>query len=897
MLIKRLGAMLRGLRDRRTFEAGMNEEIQFHIEHRASDLARLKGLTREQALREARLEFGGQETVRDECRRAFGLRWLDELRQDLSYAVRTMSRRPAFAMVAIATLAIGIGGNTAMFSMLDAVILKSLPVRSPQELFLLRHETRVGASQRYSWPFAQEISNAIAQYGQAAAMTRVNDLRLGPDPGGPRATVQLVSGDWFEVIGVQPVAGRLFSPDDNRIDGAHPIAVVSAAFWRQRFGDASFQTGREVRINGYPLQIIGIAPPGFRGVLLERPVEVWVPLMMQHQVGYKNNFSASSARPDQPWPSQDNIRWLEVVIRTSLPPRTVTAALNSGPQLNILRSATEETRRSSKFRIESFARGFSNLRTELDRPIYALLATVSLVLLIVCANIANLLLARASERTREIAVRLSMGAGRGRLIRQMLTESLLLAGCGTAAGLAIAYQAIGVLSQAATKVGATRLQLELDLRVLAFTMGIAVLAALLFGLFPAIRATRLDPAPALKSGCREVHGSSRLRGAGVLVAAQVTLSVVLVSGAALFLHSLRNLATFNPGFDTSNLLLVRLDLDPSLKGAGLAEYWRALIERTNAVPGVQSSAIAVCALVADCTNSSTGFVLPGYTPQVGEQITFQTEAVTAGYFATAGMKLISGREFSWRDSANSQPVVMVNEALARRYFGTNDPVGRVVSYPSQPDTTIVGVARDARVNGLRTPAIPMIWRPATQMTFISGPTLHVRVDKNSPAVPAALRRVISGVDSRARISDVASLTERIGLSLWREYFLAGLTAAFGSLALFLACFGLYGVMSHSVARRTPEMGVRLALGAHPQRVLWETMRESLTLVVVGLAAGIPLSLGAERLVRDLLFGVGAGDPLSLTMAAGLLLGSATLAAYLPARRASRVDPVIALRYE
>jgi len=340
MLIRQLRAMLRALRHRETFEASLNTEIYFHIEQRASDLAQLKGLPPEEALRQARLEFGGQETAREECRRAFGLRCFDELRQDLAYAVRTLSRRPAFALVAIATLAVGIGGNTAMFSVLDAVILKTLPVRSPHELFLLRHDSRVPWSQRYSWKFVQKLSSAVSPYGQAAAMTRANGMRLGMEPNGQRATVQLVSGDWFDVIGVQPVAGRFFSADDNRTEGAHAVAVVSAVFWRQQFGDAPFTTGREVRVNGYPLQIIGIAPSDFRGVLLERPVDVWAPLMMQHQLGYKSNFSSSNARPDEPWPSQDNIRWLEVVVRSSAPLGAIHAALNSGLQLEMFQSAS-----------------------------------------------------------------------------------------------------------------------------------------------------------------------------------------------------------------------------------------------------------------------------------------------------------------------------------------------------------------------------------------------------------------------------------------------------------------------------------------------------------------------------------------------------------------------------
>jgi predicted permease len=901
MLGQRLQAMLRGLRRRESFEADLRDEIQFHIDQRASDLERLKNLTREQALRAARLEFGGQESVREECRRSIGLRWIDELRQDLSYALRTLSRKPLFALIAIATLAIGIGGNTAMFTVLDAVILKTLPVRSPHQLFLLRFDTRTNVSQRYSWPFVQKVAKAIAPRAQAAAMTRVNSMRLGTHPDAPSATVQLVSGGWFDVAGVQAAAGRLFGPDDDRTEGAHPVAVVSASFWRQRFGGAPFTTGHEVRVNRYPLQIIGIIPIAFRGVLLERPVDIWVPLMMQHQIGYRNNFSASNAQPDRPWPSQDNVRWLEIIVRSSEPLGAVEAVVNSSQLQNeLLTSVSEEATRSAAFRLEPFSRGFSNLRNAFGRPIYALFAAVTLVLVIVCANIANLLLARASERRREIAVRLSMGAGRGRIVRQMLTESLVLACCGAAAGLGIAYWATGILAAAATNVGATRFDLTLDSRVLAFTTAVAVLAAVLFGLFPALRATNLDPAPALKSGSRELHGGSRIRIAGVLVAAQVMLSVLLVSCAGTFLHSLRNLLSVDAGFNGSNLLTVRLDLNSSLNRGVLGQYLYALIERVNQLPGVQSSALSVCGLAADCTNTNTGFTITGYTPQPGERITFQSEAVTPGYFSTVSMQLISGREFSWRDTLNSEKVVIVNEALVRRYFGGRDPVGRTFRYSAtsrEPDLRIVGVVNDARVNGPRTPPVPMMWQPATQMALISGPSLQVSVNRHAPQIRADLRRAISEVDSRGRLVSVMSVREQIGLSLWREYLLAGLTATFGSVALFLACFGLYGVMSYAVSRRTAELGVRLALGADPKLLLWQTLGESLTLVSLGLCTGVPLSLGAERLVHDLLFDVAPGDPLAIIMAAAVLFASATLAAYLPAWRASRVDPVIALRYE
>lgn len=902
MLVSRLRAILRTLGRRETFEADLRDEIEFHIEQRACELERAKNLTREQALREARLEFGGQENVREECRRSFGLRWIDELRQDLSYAARTLSRKPMFTLVAIATLAIGIGGNTAIFTVLDAVVLKTLPVRSPHELSLIRFEARTNVSQRYSWPFIQKLMLRVAHYGgQAAAMSRVNSMRLGTEPDGPRATVQLVSGEWFDVVGVPAVAGRLLGLDDNRIEGGHPVAVVSARFWRQQFGELPFASGHEVRINGYPLEVIGIVTPVFRGVLLERPVDIWAPLTMQSRIGYQNNFSASNAQPAQPWAAQDTIRWLDIIVRSSKPGATIQAALNSsGLQNDLLRSIADDTERFRTFRLESFSRGFSNLRNDFRRPIYALFVAVTLVLVIVCANLANLLLARASERKREIAVRLSMGAGRGRLIRQMLTESLVLASCGAAAGLGIAYWATEFFAQAAKNVGATRLNLAIDSRILTFAMAVTGITAILFGLLPAVRATNLDPGPALKSGSRELHGGSRFRIAGLLVAAQVMLSVLLVSAAGAFLHSLRNLLVLDAGFNRSNLLTVRLDLDSSLKDGALADYLQTLIERANQLPGVQASALSICALVADCENTSSGFIIPGYVPQAGERITFQSEVVTPGYFHTVGMRVLSGREFSWSDTLNSPRVVIVNEALVKRYFSGRDPVGRAFRYSAtnqEPDMHIVGVVNDARVNGPRRAPVPMMWSPAAQTNLISGPTLQIRVDRDPSQTGADVRQAISQLDKRGRVTGVTTVHEQLGLSLWREYLLAGMTATFGAIALFLACFGLYGVMSYTVTRRTAEFGVRLALGAHPKLLLWQALRESLVLVAFGLCAGIPIAISAQRFIHDLLFEVGPGDPWAVLIASTLLLASATLAAYLPAWRASRVDPVVALRYE
>ncbi len=891
MLRSRLETLTRALGHRSRFEDDLADEIRFHIEARADDLMYERGLTREQALREARIEFGGAETVREECRRSVWLGWFDELRQDVSYAFRTLSARPGFGLIATATLALGIGANTAIFSVLDALVLRTLSVHAPEELHRLTHNTKVPVSQNFSWPFATKLRDTLAPHGaHVAAMTSPRQVPAGTDGEG-RVTLQLVSGEYFPVLGVAADAGRVITTEDNRQPGTHAVAVVSRAYWRTNFGEASFDPARTVILNGRSYSIIGIAPELFRGVHLESPVDVWVPLMMQHQLSYFSNFSASNAKPNDPWVPQDRIRWLHVLVRTPGPNlAAVTSALNSGLQTE---AAPPRTPPDLTLALTPFGRGDSYVRTEYEQPVIVLFVAVSCVLLIVCVNLASLLLSRAGARRREMAVRLSLGAARSRLIRQMLTESLVLAVSGGLLGLLVAKLGVTALIGMVEYRGFGSLHADLSWRVLAFTVLVSIATALLFGLLPAWRASRVDAGPALKAGAREV-GATRSRLPNFLVAAQVALSLVLLTGAGLFLRSLANLLTLDAGFQPSKLMRVRLDVRGNPDTAQLKQLTARSLERVTTIAGVERAAASITGLVSGGRNTETGFVLTGYTPAPGERVTLQVNSVTPDYFRTVGMRLLAGREFT-NDDNGKQRVAVVNESLARRYF-RGDAVGNHLGFDA-PDRLIVGVVADARVNDLHEQASPMLWYPVAETTSMTMPGLDVRIRGDAARVSADIRAALEGLDSRIRVRSVITLPEQIRTTLAREVMLAGISLVFGVVALLLAAVGLYGVMSYRVARRTSEIGVRIALGASSRAVLWSTMRQSLTMVVAGLVLGAAGAVYGGRTVSGLLFGIAPDDATQPLIAAAVLFVSAALAAFFPAWRASRVDPATALRYE
>jgi predicted permease len=832
---------------------------------------------------------------------------LDRILQDLRFGLRQWRRHPGFAAAAILSLALGIGANTAIFSILNAVLLRSLPVPAPAELFKVTREARVPVAQRFSYRAFEELREAAGP-GHVAAMSQSHraTIIVGAGAQAERANLHLVSGEFFPVIALPPALGRLLGPADDRVVSAHRVAVLSHAYWTNRFAAAPDVVGRTVSLNGSPFTIVGIASQGFKGVFLETPTDIWIPTMMQSDVRYHQNFSASGGDPERAWVRQDDITWLDVLVRADRDAKSrLAAALNAAFQKRLAIQAESigdpQQRRlilDSRIVLDGFAHGGSRLRDRFTPLLYALMGMVVLVLLIACANTANLLLARSEARQREIAVRLSIGAGRARLMQQLLTESLLLTGAAAIAGwLAARWCADALVAMVLRGVtGSGPSLVDMDGRVLAFTAAASLLTGLVFGLAPAVRATALDLAAALKSRGRNGQGTPRLTPARFVVGAQVALSLLLVTGAGLFARSLYNLAHVELGFDRDRVLSVAVDpRNSGVPATALPAFYARVLARVESAPGVTSAAFAECGLAGGCRSASDGIVISGYTPAPSEQVTFQENRVSAAYLPTVGIERLRGRNFDARDRLGAPKVAIVNQALVQRYFAGRDPIGQTFGYTA-PDTAIVGVIADARVYSSREPAAPMAYYPLEQVPIFTT-SLAVRASGNAEQILSGVRDAIREAAPNLVVDRMITLGQQVDAGLSADRSVAALASAFGALALVLACVGVYGVMSYTVARRTSDIGVRMALGARPAVLLREILVESSTMIAAGLAIGLPLTAGAGRLLSTVLFGVNAWDGPTVAAAVLTLALLGLAAALVPAWRASHVDPVIALRQE
>src|SRR5262245_20627890 len=833
------------------------------------------------------------------------MRRLEHVFQDLKFALRQLRRNPGFAGAAIVSLALGIGANTAMFSVLNAVLLRSLPLPAAAELFKLRTEARVPAAQRFSYRAFEAFRDAAGR-GSAAAMSQTNRVNLvaGQGAQSERANLQLVSGEFFQLIGVQPALGRLLRPEDDRGISAHPVAVLSHAFWTERFGGAADVLGRTLVMNGSPFTVVGVAREGFRGMFLETPTDAWIPTMMQSDVRYHQNFSANKADPEAPWIPQDGIIWLDVLVRAPEQAEArLVSALNAAFRERLLHHADaigdpEQRRRflDSHIALDPYAQGRSRLRERFTPLLYALMGMVALVLLIACANTANLLLARSEARQREIAVRLSIGAARGRLIQQLLTESFLLVIAAAAGGLVLARWSADVLTAMVIRsvTGSSASVIQVDARVLGFTAVVSALTALVFGLAPALRATRLDLCAALKN--KGTQNRARWHAATLLIGAEVALSVLLVTAAGLFGRSLYNLAHVELGFDRDRVVNVAIDpRNSGIAQSALPAFYARLLGRIESLPGVRSAAVAECGLAGGCRSASDGIVISGYTAAPSEQVLFQENRVSADYLPTVGITQLRGRNFDARDRQDAPKVAIVNQALAKRYFAGREPLGQRFGYQT-PDGEIIGVIADARVNSAREAAAPMAYYPLDQAMLYTT-NLSVRASGDAQQILNAVRDAIRDAAPTLVVDRITTLAQQVESGFGADRIVALLASAFGALAVALACIGVYGLMSYSVARRTAEIGVRMALGARPSTVLRGILVESMTPIVAGLLVGLPLAAAGGRMVSTILFGVSPWDGLTLMAAILTLAGLGLSAALIPARRASRVDPVIALRQE
>ncbi|HSB12378.1 MAG TPA: ABC transporter permease [Blastocatellia bacterium] len=827
--------------------------------------------------------------------------------QDLRYGTRLLRKSPGFTIVALLSLALGIGANTAIFTLVNAVLLKSLPVQKPEELLLFDDTPSEGTSVGdppqeqwvlYSYPAYRYLRDHNESF-QTLCAFRSGEARLsvqGEGESAQRAQGHLVSGDYFTVLGVNAAMGRVLTPEDDR-PAAAPAAVISYGYWKQRLNSDPAAVGRKVLLNGTAFTIVGVMPPQFFGIRVRRSPDYWLPLAFQPQIEMRE-----SSLEDQ------KVFWLSLLGRL----RPGVSADQAQASMNVLihqflaeqtgSELAEERRKSierSYITLSSGARGLSGLRFFYSEPLKMLMAVVALVLLIACANVGNLLLSRSAGRQLEISMRLALGANRGRLIRQLLTESVLLAALGGGLGVLLAQWGVSAL---VTLVARTSpIDVRPDSAVLGFTAGISLFAGILFGLTPALRASKTDLTTALKEkAARGAGGKLRIGLAPALIVSQVALSLVLLVGAGLFARSLVMLAHENLGFNRDNVLLV--DVDPRLAGYKSAELiprYRQLLERVGSLPGVQAATLATYSPISG-TRRSSSVSLQGYASQPGEDLVVSDMMVGPRYAETLGLPLLLGREIGPQDTEASPKVAVVNQAFAEYFFHGENPIGHRLGFGDDPkdsaDIEIVGVIGDAKYASAREKPQRTVYRPILQVKDYSA-NLEIRTQGDPMSLSSAVRSAIAQVDDKLPIVGVTSLEKQFDDSLRQEKLIAQLVSFFGLLALVLACVGLYGVMANTVVRRTNEIGIRMALGAESGRILWMVLRETLVLVTIGIAIGIPVAIGAARLVSSQLFGLTAADPVTLISASLILTAVAALAGYLPARRASRVDPIVALRYE
>ena len=877
-----------------------------------------------QSLRQALLRFSRPQQTREQRRDARSLPFFDTLFQDLRFAFRMLRKSPGFTAVAVLTLALGIGANTAIFSLIDAALLRALPVRDPQRLVVFQWTAHKSPNTKgqYSYmpcPSASStgehgctFSYLMFQQFQSLQDAFLSVTALGVDVGlnlrgnGPATFVQgeMVSGDFFDTLGVGPALGRTFDPSDDK-PGAPPVAVLSYGYWQRSFGADPAAVGKTIWLNNVPVTIVGVSSKEFPGLDSTRARQLWLPLSLQPQIG--NNLYGNLGGDRPSLKAGDEVWWVYLVARLKPEISLGRARAAAGALFhNEVLDKTKElfnTDDSPQLVLMPAPRAISRLRERFSTPLAILMTAVGMVLLVACANVAGLMLARSSTRQREFAVRLALGAGRAKIARQLLTESLLLSLAGGTSGILLAYWSEQSLVAFMSRGGLwpSHLAVHLDPRVLAFTVVASILTGILFGFAPAFRSMRLNLTPSLKeSPTGLTAGSSTRRWLNLssgLVVAQVALTILVLSGAGLLVRTLENLKGINPGFDTRNILIFEMDTGLNgYTGPQSKSLYTQLLKRLEAIPGVQSATYSFDSLLSG-NAWSTSFGIEG-----GSQNTLHiTLGLNAGprYFETMGIPLMAGRVFTSQDyslppDSQWQPAV-INEGFARTFFKDQNPLGRRLTGVSRQGTSreIVGIVGDTKFLNLRSEIAPTLFVPAGGGEAV----FQVRTAADPRTIIPAVRSTVSQLDSNLPLFSIKTETEQIDRSLFQERLIARLSSFFGGLSLLLACIGLYGLLSYEVSRKTREIGVRMALGARPSDVLRFIVRQGVGLSAVGAVLGILGALGVTRYLASLLYGVRPFDPLTF-LAVALLLGLVALAAcYLPARRASRVDPMVALRYE
>jgi macrolide transport system ATP-binding/permease protein len=913
----------------------LDEEIRAHIEMSARERED-RGATADEARAAARREFGNVGLVKETTRDVWGWTWAERTWQDVRYGLRMMRRNPGFTAVAVLTLALGIGANTAIFSLIDALFLRSLPVRDPQELVLLKwsahkqpnfySSANFGDCQQlsprdymtacsFSHPFFDELHSQSGIFSSVAASG--GTLQLDLSGSGPASIMRglIVSGNYFDTLGVRPAIGRMIEPSDENPSAA-PVAVLGYGYWQRVFGGSIAVVGKTVDLNGVPTTIVGVAEHRFAALTPGSDPDAWLPLSLRPRLSIRWNSKAEGA----------GSIYLLIIGRLKpwVPRGEAQAAVSLLFRNEMIHGAQPMSEEAdapavSLFPVQNGLNG--GARGKYSTPLFVLMLAVGIVLLIACANVAGLLLARSATRQKEMAVRLALGAGRRRIVRQLLTESLLLSLFGAALGILFAtWGAHIILALLAT--GSTRplgFDASLDTRVLLFTAGIALLTGIIFGLAPAMRGTRVDLTPALKDGGNSSGGARRARKrwfniGNSLVVGQIALAMIVLVGAGLLVRTLQNLRNVDPGFDIRNVL--NFNINPTLigyKGARVDALYRNLQDRLAAIPGVTSVSYSSGTLLSGGL-MATAFHLAGAPAK--SDVNSDILPVGPDFFTTMKFSLLRGRDFSPADvvSASSSAAaeaaaspappapaaVIVNQTFARRYFGGVDPLGQRFGNSAAwgqndngPGYVVIGVVRDAKYDSLRSEISPTAYVPASG----GGASFEMRTAVDPTSIIPAVQSVVNQVDSSLPIFGVMTESQSVDQLLFQERLIARLSSFFGILALILACIGLYGLLSYEVSRRTREIGIRMALGAGQRDVLRMVVEEGLELTIAGAVFGVAAALAVTRYLGSILYGVHPGDPVTLIVVAAILMIVALAACWIPARRAARVDPMVALRYE
>ena len=937
-------------------ERDMDEELRSHIANRAEDLMRSAGLPRAEAEHRARLEFGGYQKYKEEIRESLGAHFIETLLQDVRYALRTLRKSPGFTAVAVLTLALGIGANTAIFTVVDAVLLRALPVKDPQQLVVLRWSAhsrpKINGFSGYgdcedrncsfSLPFFRTMDAQAKVFSGMAAFAGPLDMDLSGNGAAKIAHGTFVSGDFFSTVGVNASIGRRLTASDD-IPSAPPAIVLTYAYWQRAFGGDRSAIGRTIRLNNVPVTIIGVAEPRFTNLTPGNTQDLFLPCSLADRV--KGEWWGNQSRT-----STTDIWWVIVLgrLKPGISIGQAQAAVTTIFRNEMLHGASPAFTEADAPEIHLLPAqaGLNGETSQIAPMLYLLMFGVGFILLITCANVAGLMLARSATRQKEMSIRLALGAGRTRLIRQLLTESVLMSLIGAAFGILFAVWGVNAFIELFSS-GYVEFPFAVapDWRVLTFTIAVTLITGLLFGLAPALRGTRVDLTPSLKENASSLPGAAThakrfFRIGDALVIAQVALSIVVLIAAGLLVRTMRNLQTLNTGFDARNILLFKLD--PTIAGYTDAQTQRLysnLQEQFAALPGVTSASYSEDALL-DGGHSGDDVHLDGAPPK--QNINTGILPVGLNFFSTMHIPLLAGRAFTSADFtiaartnsaqralgaaaatqhsapdpaaaaalasaqqaySSSAPIpVLINETFAKKFLAKRNPLGLHmgggqtsdddVQHPS-PGYTIIGVVGDTKYAYLRRPIEPMMFLPLVSHSAY----FELRAAGNPTALAKDVRDIVSRAAGNLPLTELRTQVEQIDQGLFLERVLSRLSSFFGVLALVLACIGLYGLLAYEVARRTREIGIRMALGAHQRDLLRLVVGQGILLVIIGSAVGIAAALGVTRFISSMLFGVRANDPLTIIAVAILLALVALLACYIPARRAMKVDPMVALRYE